>query len=171
MITGSSPSGTLPASRPTANTTLFWSDSPAPKIAIGMNATAITIAIAGDQPRDFAHLRFERAGLLLDALGQRRDAAELGAHPGREHDRAGLAAGGARAAEQQVLGGDPCDARVDQLGRAQRRRGLAVERREIHLDRTRDQAHVGGDAVALLYEHDVAGDELDGDDLARLAVA
>ena len=46
MITGSRPSGTLPASRPTAKTMLSFSDNPAPKIATGTKATAIAIAIA-----------------------------------------------------------------------------------------------------------------------------
>ena len=46
VITGSSPSGTLPSSRPTAKTMLFLGDRPAPKIATGTNATAIAIAIA-----------------------------------------------------------------------------------------------------------------------------
>ncbi len=46
VITGSSPSGTLPASRPTANTTAFLIDSPAPKTATGTNAIAIATATA-----------------------------------------------------------------------------------------------------------------------------
>ena len=45
MITGSRPSGTLPASNPTANTTLLCIDRPAPKIATGTNAIAIATAI------------------------------------------------------------------------------------------------------------------------------
>ena len=44
MITGSSPSGTFPASNPTANTTLLRTDSPAPKIASGTNAIASATA-------------------------------------------------------------------------------------------------------------------------------
>ena len=46
MITGSSPSGTLPTSRPTANTIASCSDSPAPNIAIGTKATPVTTAIS-----------------------------------------------------------------------------------------------------------------------------
>ena len=171
VMTGSSPSGTLPASRPTANTTLFFSDRPAPKIATGTNATAIAHRDPGDQPRDPAHLALQRARLLLDALGQRGDAAELGVHAGREHDALRLPAGGARAAEQEVPRGDPRDARVDELRRAQRRCRLARERREVHLDGARDQAHVGRDPIALLDEHHVAGDQLGGQDRRGLPVA
>ena len=76
----------------------------------------------------------------------------------------GLPAGGARAAEQEVPRRDPRDARVDQLRGAQHRRGLAGERRDVDLDATGDQAHVGGDAVALLDQHDVARDQLGGQD-------
>jgi hypothetical protein len=44
VITGSKPSGTWPASRPTANTTAFLSERPAPNTAIGTNATASVTA-------------------------------------------------------------------------------------------------------------------------------
>ena len=43
-------------------------------------------AISGDEPSHPADLALERALLALHALGQRRDAPELGAHPGREDD-------------------------------------------------------------------------------------
>ena len=167
-MTGSRPSGTLPASRPTAKTMLFLQRQSGAEDRDRNEGDRHRDRDRGDQPGDFAHLCFKRAGLLLDALGQRGDATELGAHPGREHDAACLSAGGAGATEQQVLRGDPRDARVDQVGRAQRRRGLAVERRQIDLDGAGDHPHVGGDAVALLDEHDVSGDELDRDDLREV---
>ena len=40
-----------------------------------------------DQPGDAPHLLLERALLGLDALGERRDPAELGLHAGREDER------------------------------------------------------------------------------------
>ncbi len=46
VITGSSPSGTLPTSSPIANTTEFDNERPAPKLANGMKAMPSNTAIA-----------------------------------------------------------------------------------------------------------------------------
>jgi len=46
VMTGSSPSGTLPAISPTANTKAAEKLSPPPRVAIGMNAAAMATAIA-----------------------------------------------------------------------------------------------------------------------------
>ena len=45
VITGSSPSGTLPTNSPTANTTASLMGNPATKVPIGMNAAPVTTAI------------------------------------------------------------------------------------------------------------------------------
>ena len=125
----------------------------------------------GDQPCDPANLSLQGAGLFLDSLGQCGDAPQLGVHPGRKHDALRLPTGGTRAAEQEIPRGDPRYARIDQLRRAQRRSRLARERGEIHLEGTRDQAHVGGDSVALLDDHHVTGNQLSGQDRRRLSIA
>ena len=164
VMTGSSPSGTLPASRPTANTTLFFNDRPAPKIATGTNATAIAIAIAAISQATLRTWRSSGLGSSLtrsDSAAMRPSSVRI---PVANTTPRASSAGGARAAEQEIPRGDPRDARVDQLRRAQRRRRLAVERGQVHLDGTGDQAHVGGDAIALLDEHHVAGDQLGGHD-------
>ena len=128
---------------------------------------AIAIGDRGDQPRDAADLSLEWAGLCLDALGESGDPSQLGVHPGREHDTLSLASGGARAAEEEIACGEPWHARVLQLGGAQRGHRLARQRGEIDLERAGEQAHVGGDAIALLEHHNVAGYESGGlDDAA-----
>ncbi len=160
VMTGSSPSGTLPASSPTANTTLLLNDSPAAKIAIGTNAIAMPSGDRRDQPRDAAHLLLERARLLLDAFGQRRDPPQLGAHPGRVDDAGGLAAGDARAAEHEVARLEPRHAGVLQGGGAHDGDRLAGQRREVDLQRAGEQPHVRRELVAFGHQHDVPGNEV-----------
>ena len=53
----------------------------------GTNASPATTAIERDEPRDAADLPLQRAVVVLDALGERGDAAELGGHAGRLDDR------------------------------------------------------------------------------------
>ena len=92
----------------------------------------------------------ERALLALDALGERRDAAELGVHPGGEDDRAGVALGAGRAAEHEVAG-LAAAARRASASSAERNTGIdspvSVERSTSIA--ARQQPRVGGDAVAL----------------------
>ena len=68
VITGNSPSGTLPTSSPTANTTAADNDKPATTVASGMNARPVSDGDQRDQPRDAADLRLQRALLARYAL-------------------------------------------------------------------------------------------------------
>ena len=124
-----------------------------------------------DQPSDATHLPLERAGLLLDTLGQRRDATKLGVHAGREHHRLGLATGARRATEHKVAGDQARNVHVLEFGRSQHRYRLARERREIDLNRAGQQPHVGRDPLALLQQHDISRDQLNRLNHPRRAVA
>ena len=124
-----------------------------------------------DQPSDPTHLPLERAGLLLDTLGQRRDPTKLGVHAGREHHRLGLATGARRTTKHKVAGDQARNVRILQFGRSQHRYRLARERRKVDLDRARQQPHIGRDPLALLQQHDISRDQLNRLNHPRGAVA
>ncbi len=113
----------------------------------------------------------ERALLVLDALRQRRDASELGAHAGCEHERLRLPADAGGAAEDELPGLQQRPCRVGVLGRAQDRLRLAGERGHVDVERPFEQTRVGRDAIALADEQDVAGHELAGVDDGAVPVA
>jgi len=68
VITGSSPSGTLPTNSPTANTTASLMGNPATKVPIGMNAAPVTTAIRAISHAPRRTCASKRALLLLDPL-------------------------------------------------------------------------------------------------------
>ena len=172
VMTGSRPSGTLPASSPTANTTLSRSDSPAPRIASGMKASAIPTATPAISHATRRTWRSSGLGSLActrsDSEAMRPSSVCMPvanttprASPPRQ----------VRAAEHQVPGIQTRQVPVDEIGRAQHRHGLSRQRREVHLDGAGEQAHVCGDAVPLLQQDDVAGHQLGRLDPRRGAVA
>ena len=124
-----------------------------------------------DEPRDAADLALQRAVVVARALRERGDAAQLGGHAGRRDDRAGIAAGAARAAEDEVARVERRDEAVVEVRRAEDGDGLAVEGRQVHLDRALEQPGVRADAVSLLHHEQVAGHERRGVDVLLAPVA
>ena len=125
----------------------------------------------GDQPGHLADLVLERRRLALDALGERRDPAELGVHPGRVDQGAGLALDAAGPREDQVSGLERRDAGVGELGVAIDGRRLPGQRRHVDLERSLEEPRVGGDPLPLLDQQHVARDELGRRDPELLSVA
>ena len=160
MITGSSPSGTRPTSSPTAKTTASEMESPATSVASGTKAMAPATAIRAISQATLRTWFSSGDCLALDALGERGDPAELGVHPGRVDQGAGLALDAAGPAEDQVARLERRDARVGELGVAIDGRRLAGQRRHVDLERSLEEPRVGGDPLALLDQQHVARDEL-----------
>lgn len=104
------------------------------------------------------------------ALGERGDAAEFGVHSGGEHYSGRFAGGARRSAEHHVAGMDEGNVAVTGVDGDRDRRRLSGQRGRVHLKGTGEQARVGGHAVALGYDDDVAGDEVTGVDLGFPAV-
>ena len=150
VIVGSSPSGTLATRRPTANTAASGNDSPAASVPSGRNAIPTATATAAMSHATRRTSPLEWALVDADPLGERGDAAELGVHPGGEHDGLGLAAGADRAAEHEIAGLEVRRRRgVVELGRTEHRQRLAGQRGDVELDGAVEQTGIGGDAVAL----------------------
>ena len=101
VIVGSRPSGTFPSSSPIANEIEPASERPA-RIPSGTNAAPIAIATTAMIQATLRTSSSSGLGSLLRALRERRDAAQLGLHPGRERQRTRLAAGAGRAAEHEI---------------------------------------------------------------------
>jgi hypothetical protein len=124
-----------------------------------------------DQHRELVELARERRLLLLDRAEHARDLSDLGRHAGRGDDHLAAAARDGRVhvghvdavAERDVVARHGVDGLAD--GRA-----LAGERRLLDLERRGDaEAPVRRDLVARLEGHDVAGHELLGGQVHRLA--
>ena len=89
-------------------------------------------------------------------------------HPGCEDDRLGLPRGAERAGEDEIVGVDQRRRRPAANRAARDRLRLARERRRIDLHRARDQPRVGGEAIALADQQQVARHQLCDFDLDRL---
>ena len=160
VIVGRSPSGTLPTSKPIANTAAAENDKPAASVPSGRNASPITTATSAMIQATRRTSTFERtfAGSVL--LRERGDAAELGVHAGGEDQCASLARGAGRTAEHQVGRVEEGAAALIDPGCAHRRNRLAGQRGRIDLDASGKEPRVGRYSVAFLDREDVAWNQL-----------
>ena len=171
VITGSRPSGTLPTSSPTANTTASLSDSPAPSIAIGTNAIPVTTAISAISQatrRTWCSSGLSSFSTRSESAAMRPSSVRI---PVANTTARASPSGARRPAEHEVARLQQRQVDVVERGRAERRQRLARERREVDLERAAQQPGVGGDAIALLDHQDVAGHEPGGLDDLPLTVA
>ena len=131
----------------------------------------------GQDAGELVELHLERGELLL-CLGEGRgDLAHLGVHAGAHHDGAAAAVhdGGAHIAHVLAVAKRHVVhalAELDGVGVLLDRDGLAGEGGLLDLHGSAlEHAAVGGDGVARLEQHDVAGDELGACHVNHLAVA
>ena len=170
---GSRPSGTLATMMPIANTTAASVSMPTKILLIAKKKmprlTAMT-EMSARQPRDVLLQRRESLGHVL---GQPRDLAELSAHAGRvDHRAAGAEHRGAAGEDEALDVGDRRRVGTHDIGAADDRVDLAGERRVVDAQLRRvDQARIRRDEVALLDDHEVAGDQGARIDLVHLPVA
>ena len=117
-------------------------------------------------------LSLQRRGFVARLFQESGNAAHLGAHPGRRHDRCAVPVGRRRAAEDHVVPIAERDVVGDRRGVLGDRQALARQRGLGRLERRRfDQPRVGRNGVAFFDEDDVAGDDIRGGDAASLAAA
>ncbi len=125
-----------------------------------------------DEEGELVELARERRLLLLHLAEHPGDLADLGRHPRRRdhHLAAATSHGRVHVRHVEAVAERDLVARHGVHG-LQHGRALARQRRLLDLERRRqDQAAVGGDLVAGLERHHVAGNELLGGDVHALAV-
>jgi hypothetical protein len=123
------------------------------------------------EARDARNLLLQRRRRLEHRLGELRDAAELGAHPGRVHHGARFARDDRGAGKQEVARAQGVALGVG-TGAARLGQRLAGDGGDIDAQPERlDHAAVGGDVLALLHEDHVARHQCLGGEAQRGAVA
>ena len=162
MIVGSSPSGTLATSNPIAKTEASVKVRPG-QHAERQEGDAHRHGHPGDQPGHPTHLQLERAGVLVGAARESRDASELGRHAGVHHQGQRLPGGAGGAGQHDVVGVDDADRRSpacrgDHRPVCLHGRRLAGHRRHVQLDGPVEEAGVRADRRPFLQDHQIARD-------------
>ena len=167
VTTAGSPSGTAATASATPRiSTSKMAEAPRTS-STTMIVTIITTAMATTtMPRSLpvrSSSRCSGVALVVRLFQESGDAAHLGAHPGRGHDRLAVPVGRRRAAEDHVVPIAERDVVGDRCGVLGDRQALTGQRGLGRLQRGRfDQPRIGGNGVAFLDENDVAGDDLGG---------
>ncbi len=173
VTTAGRPSGMAATARLTEMRNISWGSSPRRR-PLAKTSPQMRSAADGQPLAQLAEALLERCGLVLALLQQLGDAADGRAHAGGNDDAAGATGGHGGAAEghvELVRRGRRVDVRQgggdlgDRLRLARQGRLVDTQRRRL------DEAQVGRHDVALLEEHDVAGDDLACWDETGLPVA